>query len=115
VTLSLAQAQAAVRTRADRKLYARQIEATDGEIDWLVYEFRPAGGPEREAGVGAQLRLQGRSGNGCPMENRMKIRQRERPSVYPIRRRHPLSGLVSSSPYSDADATRASVPMQAGA
>jgi hypothetical protein len=31
--------QTAARTPADRELYARQIEATDREIDALVYEL----------------------------------------------------------------------------
>jgi hypothetical protein len=35
----LHQRQAAVRTPADRELYARQIAATDQEIDALVYEL----------------------------------------------------------------------------
>ena len=29
----------AARTPAERELYARQIEATDGEVDRLVYEL----------------------------------------------------------------------------
>lgn len=37
--LELQKRQAAARTPADRELYACQIEATDGEIDRLVYEL----------------------------------------------------------------------------
>jgi hypothetical protein len=37
--LELHKRQAAARTPADRELYARQIEATDREIDNLVYEL----------------------------------------------------------------------------
>jgi type I restriction-modification system DNA methylase subunit len=37
--LELHKRQAAARTAADRELYARQIEATDREIDHLVYEL----------------------------------------------------------------------------
>jgi hypothetical protein len=37
--LELHKQQAAARTPADRELYARQIAATDREIDQLVYEL----------------------------------------------------------------------------
>jgi len=37
--LELHKQQAAARMPADRELYARQIEATDREIDALVYEL----------------------------------------------------------------------------
>jgi len=37
--LELHKQQAAARTPADRELYARQIQATDKEIDALVYEL----------------------------------------------------------------------------
>jgi len=37
--LELHKLQAAARTPADRELYQRQIEATDREIDRLVYEL----------------------------------------------------------------------------
>jgi hypothetical protein len=37
--LELHKQQAAARTPADRELYGRQIEATDREIDTLVYEL----------------------------------------------------------------------------
>ncbi len=54
--LELHERQAEARTRADREMYARQIEATDKEIDALVYELRPKGVPGGEAGVGHGLR-----------------------------------------------------------
>ncbi len=47
--------RAEARTPADRELYARQIEATDKEIDALVYVLRPKGVPAGEAGVGDGL------------------------------------------------------------
>ncbi|MBM4431207.1 MAG: hypothetical protein FJ026_12800 [Chloroflexi bacterium] len=37
--LELHKVQAAARTPGDRELYARQIAATDREIDALVYEL----------------------------------------------------------------------------
>jgi hypothetical protein len=53
--LELHRRQAAAQTPADRELYARQIAATDGEIDALAYELRPRGAPGGEAGVGYGL------------------------------------------------------------
>ena len=47
--LELHKQQAEARTPADRELYARQIEATDREIDALVYELY--GLTEEEMGV----------------------------------------------------------------
>ena len=37
--LALHRKLAAASIRADKKLYQRQIEATDGQIDALVYEL----------------------------------------------------------------------------
>ena len=45
-TLAVHQRLAAARTQAEQDLYQRQIEATDREIDELVYELRPRGVPE---------------------------------------------------------------------
>jgi hypothetical protein len=52
--LELHNLQAAARTPADRELYARQIEATDREIDALVYELQRKAVPEaKRSGIRA--------------------------------------------------------------
>jgi hypothetical protein len=59
--LELHKLQAAARTPADRGHYARQIEATDREIDALVYELQRADGGGNCGGAGVRATADGGS------------------------------------------------------